>query len=60
MLTLNGVNFISENDQFTLVSFFFKKEVFFVSHTTAKKLSRNLLHHKIFLAAKANAVSIHH
>ena len=37
MLTLNAVNFISENDQFILVSFFFKKEVFFVSHTTAKK-----------------------
>ena len=53
MLTLNGENFLSENDQFILVSFFQEKFFSFVSHTTA-----NLFHHKIFSATKADAVSI--
>ena len=57
MLTLNGENFISENDQFILVSFF-QENFFSLSFTQRqrKKLSRSVLHLKIFSAAKADAV----
>ena len=55
MLTLNGVNFVSENT--SLLRCLFSKSVFFpfVFHTTPekkKKLPRNLWHHKIFSAER--------